>query len=87
MSYATAKVIDVSAIPVIDMAPLIDGSGDQRRRVAGSRSVTCRWRGWRRKSRRSRPLLPHHLLRLRYAHRTQVAGVAVNKVDSLDVKA
>ena len=34
------------------------------------------------KSRRSRPLLPHHLLRLRYAHRTQVAGVAVNKVDS-----
>ncbi|MCC7046606.1 MAG: isopenicillin N synthase family oxygenase [Alphaproteobacteria bacterium] len=34
MNYATARTIDVSAIPVIDMAPLIDGGIDQRRRVA-----------------------------------------------------
>ena len=33
-SYAAAKTIDVSAIPVIDMAPLIEGTADQQRRVA-----------------------------------------------------
>jgi len=34
MNYATAKTIDISAIPVIDMAPLFDGSSDARQRVA-----------------------------------------------------
>lgn len=35
-SYAAAKTIDVSAIPVIDMAPLIEGTVDQQRRVAAA---------------------------------------------------
>lgn len=34
MDYATAKIIDVATIPVIDMAPLIDGSVETRRHVA-----------------------------------------------------
>ena len=34
MNYATAKSIEASTIPVIDMAPLIDGGAEARRRVA-----------------------------------------------------